>query len=69
MKLIPIMNKQLETEEPMHCWRQSCKEELNGLMHYSLNYSSGFIFSMWLCYNCSKKFDKIMDLKLTEKGE
>lgn len=50
----------LETDEPMHCWRKGCKEELNGLMHYSIDFGKGFVFDCWLCDDCHKRFEELV---------
>jgi len=54
-----IIKRTLETDEPMHCWREGCKEELNGLMHHTIDFGKGFVFSMWLCSDCTDKFKKL----------
>ena len=55
MKTI-TMKKSLDTSEPMHCERRGCDEELNGLMHCSLNFGKGYVLGLWLCRDCSKDF-------------
>jgi hypothetical protein len=64
LKQVVSINKKLEVEEPMHCWRQGCKEELNGLMHYWIDMGNGFVFDMWLCGDCTEKFKKTRGDKL-----
>lgn len=60
-KKVVYIKSKLETEEPMHCWRDGCKEELNGLMHHWTDFGSGFNFDLWLCQDCTKKFKKLIN--------
>lgn len=59
LKQIVYIKNHLETEEPMQCQREGCKEELNGLMHYTLDLGAGFVFELWLCEKCSEEFKKL----------
>ena len=59
LKQVVSIKKKLEIEEPMHCWRRGCEEELNGLMRHWIDLGDGFLFNMWLCEDCTKEFEKI----------
>ena len=59
LKQVVSIKKHFETEEPMHCQKQGCKEELNGLMHYTFDFGAGFVFELWLCQDCSKEFKRL----------
>lgn len=48
-------------EEPMHCWKRGCKEELNGLMYHTIDFGEGFVFQLWLCKDCADKFEKLKE--------
>jgi len=59
LKSLVSIEKQYETEEPMSCERIGCEEDLNGLNHYYLDLGAGYVFDLWLCDRCSKKFKKL----------
>jgi hypothetical protein len=52
------IQESFEPEEPMHCQRVGCKEELNGLNHFWIEVFKGYNLEIWLCDECATHFRK-----------
>ena len=48
----------VDTTEPMHCMRDGCEEELNGLHKFTLHITEDMEMEIWLCGKCDEKFMK-----------
>jgi hypothetical protein len=59
MKIPPKIKNRRYIQEPMNCQRKGCKEDLNGLRRYTIDFGKGFVFELWLCEDCSEQFNKL----------
>ena len=57
-----MIRMRCEPEEPMHCMKKGCQDELNGLWHLTENKGGGILMETWLCAKHAKQFAKRMKL-------
>ena len=59
-----MMKVRFEPDEPMHCMKKRCTEELNGLWHVTEDKGEGITLDAWLCGKHAKEFCERYKIKV-----